>query len=200
MQPAVAPGTGTTWSWAIEATIFQTQLVSRMQRPESYPPHMTHQTMSIGHLLSQITVPVWQQLNGTKLLMGRSASRPTAVVHMAAGNTDALPANANTGTEPRFRDAAHATRSGELALLQAPQMAVVPDFLGQLPPRGPRPSFPTRTSSFRRQKVRGRLHRSNSAALTCTPVCPSHSLTRTGPPSQVAARQCWSPRRRCCFA
>ena len=172
----------------------------RMQRPGSCPPHMTHLSVSIGHPRSQITVPVWQRLNGTKLLMGGSASRPTAVIHMAAGNTDALPANANTGTGPRFRDAAHATRSRELALLQAPQMAVVPDFPGQLPPRVPRPSSPTRTSSFRRQKVRGRLHCSNSAALTRTPVCPSHSLIRTGTPSQVAARQCWSPRRRCCFA
>ena len=51
-----------------------------------------------------------------------------AHIHMAAGNTDALPLNASAGTRPQFRDPAHAAHSVELALLEASLMAVVPEF------------------------------------------------------------------------
>ena len=52
-----------------------------------------------------------------------------------------------------------------IALLQAPQMAGVPDFPGQLPPRGPRSSSPTRVKSSRRRKVCGRVGLELAAAL-----------------------------------
>ena len=128
MQPAAAPDRDSTLSWIIQATIYRLKAVPRSQRAESYRPPETHLSVSIGRPRSQITVPVWQQLNGITFLTGRSASRQTAVVHTAAGDTDALLPNANTGTGSRFRDASLATRSVELVLLEAAQMAVVPDF------------------------------------------------------------------------
>ena len=129
MQPTTAPDIDSTLSWAIEATMDQVKVVPRSQRAGPYRPRMTHLSVSIGRSRSQITVPVWQQLNEKTFPTGRSALRSSAVINMAAGNTDALLPNAKSGTGPRFRDAAHAARSVELTLLQAPRMAVVPDIL-----------------------------------------------------------------------
>ena len=58
-------------------------------------------------------------------------------------------------TELRLSLLARAASMSLLDQSEAPQMAVVPEFPGQLPPRGPRPSSPMRSSSSRLRKVRG---------------------------------------------
>ena len=54
---------------------------------------------------------------------------------------------------------------------EAPQGALVRDFLGQVPPRAARPSSSTRNNSSRPPKVRGCRRGSNS--VTLPPSCPS---------------------------
>ena len=113
---------------------------------------------------------------------------------MAAGNTDALPANTNAGTGSRFRDAAHAARGVELALLEAPQMAVVPDFRDNYHLEDLDHHHQRGRSLLGVRRCAGCLHASNSAALSRMHVCALHSLIHTGPPSQVIAHRCLSRR------
>ena len=69
----------------------------------------------------------------------------------------------------------------EPALPEAPQMAVIPEFPGRLPPRGPRPSPPTRVKWSRLRKVRSCSSNLRQPSLTPLPLWTTHVLMWPSP-------------------